>query len=188
MNIKTTIRRRLLAISTQCCLLVVAFAGLVVPSDSAAASMIMSEQSTSSARMLSAIEGGESQLGGLSVWYDVALADSNGLAGSGAKSRAVDSRPGSMSSDRAGFPLESLVFTLLPSLDFCVLGTSSNGGSTSGFSSSGSQIGHGGSFLAAILVPQMRFSVPVLNQFWRGADFLFVPPVVPDELLRPPQI
>jgi len=187
MNIKTTNRRRLLTISTQCCLLVVAFAGLVSPSDSAAAAMILSEQSMSSSQVLSAIEGGESQLGGLSVWYDVARADSNVLSSSGARSRVVGSQSSSMASNSDDFPVEWSVFNLLPNLDCCVFASSSYGGSASGFSSSGSQFGHGG-LLSAILVPQLRFSIPVLNHFWRGTDFVFVPPVVPDELLRPPQI
>ncbi len=187
MNSQSTSRRNILTSSTQCCLLVLAFSGLVAPSDSAAAAMITSEYSTNSAQMLSEIEGGHNQLGGLSVWFDVALSGSNTPGVSSASSGSAGSQLGSMFSNGLDSEEQS-VFSLLPSLDFCVFASSSSGGSSSGLSSSGSSSGHGGSFLAAILVPQTRFPVPVLNHFWRGADFLFVPPVVPDELLRPPQI
>ncbi len=186
MNSQSTIRRSLLAISTQCCLLVVVFAGLVAPSDSAAAAMMMSEQTVSSAQMLSAIEGGEGQLGGLSVWYDVALSDTS-VTSMGAGSRGAGSRAGSMSSNGEDLSEDQSILKLFPSLDL-VFAPSPATGSASGFSASGTSAGGAGSVTAAILVPQMRFPVPVLNHFRRGVDFLFVPPVVPDELLRPPQI
>ena len=188
MNCESTIRRSLLTVSTQCCLLVFAFAGLVAPSDSVAAALITSEQTVSSAQMLSTIEGGETHLGGLSVWYDVALSDSNDGGSSGARSHGAGYGSRGMSANVLDSVEDQLIFKLLPNLEFYVFALSPGAGSTSGFSSSGSSSGHGGAVLAAILIPQTRFPVPVLNHFWRGADFLFVPPVVPDELLRPPQI
>ena len=187
MKCESTIRRSLLTVSTQCCLLVVVFAGLVAPSDSAAAAMMMSEQSVSSAQMLSAIEGGGSQLGRLSVWYDVALSDASVPTSMGANSRSASSRSGGMSTNGLDLTENQSILKLLLGLDF-VLASSPATGSASGFSTSGSSGGGTSTFLAAILVPQTRFPVPVLNHFWRGVDFLFVPPVVPDELLRPPQI
>ena len=184
MNCESTIRRSLLTLSTQCCLLVVVSAGLVAPSDSVAAAMMMSEQSVSSAQMLSAIEGGGSQLGGLSVWYDVALSDSSVLTG--ASSRGISAGSGGMTASGVELTEDQSVLKLFPGLDF-VFASSPSAGSASGFGASGSSAGGASTFLAAILVPQTRFPVPVLNHFWRGVDFLFVPPVVPDELLRPPQ-
>ncbi len=183
----TVIRRSLLAISTQCCLLVVVFAGLVAPSDSAAAAMMLSDQTVSSAQMLSAIEGGDSQLGGLSVWYDVALSDANGPSASGAGSRRGNSRSSGMMASGTDLVEEDPVLSLLANLNRAFISTVSSD-SGSGLASGVSSAAQGGLSVAAILVPQMRFPVPVLNQFWRGAKFLFVPSVVPDELLRPPQI
>lgn len=186
MRLQAASRRHLFAASNLCCLVVVAFAGLVSPSSSAGAALITSEQSISSAQMLGAIEGGETQLGGLSVWYDVALSESGSFANAG--SRVVDLMSSGMD---AGSPVsseEDPVFRFLPNLNSCLFTATLGDGAASGFGASGSGAGQGSSLMVAILVPQTRFPVSVLNHFWRGADFLFVPPVVPDELLRPPQI
>ncbi len=186
MNSPSANRRRQIAISNICRLSVAVFAVLFGCLSSASAAMMTSEESTTSALVLIEIEGGGS-LGGLSVWFDIGVTDAKVPTTAGASSR-VSSR---QSDVQFGCCLDSvekqLQLTRLPNMDFCVFHSSSNTGSPSGVGSSGFGNGHGGSILTAILEPRW-FPVPVSNHFWRGADFVFVPPVVPDELLRPPQI
>ena len=187
MNSPSANRRRQIAISNICRLSVAVFAVLFGCLSSASAAMMTSEESTTSALVLSEIEGGGS-LGGLSVWFDIGLADPNVPTNTGASSRVANRQ----SDTQFGRCLDSvekqLVLTLLPNMDFCVFTSSSNAGSPSGVGSTGFGNGHGGSALTAILEPQLRLPARVSNHFWRGTDFVFVPPIVPDELLRPPQI
>ena len=188
MNPQLANRRWQLTISNICCLSVLVFAGLICGAPSASAGIFMSGESATSAQVLSLIEGGNRQRGELAVWFDIALADPMTPVSTGATSRAAASRNDGMAPGGSKPSETQLLSTVLPSMDFSVFTSSSNTGSTSGLSSSGFANGHGAFASAAILVPSMRLPAPVLNRFRRGADFVFVPPVVPDELLRPPQI
>jgi hypothetical protein len=191
MTLKPANRRFLPTTSKMCCLLVLAFAGAFCPLESANAALITSEQiaseqSMTSSQMRHTIDGSETQLGELSVWYDIGLSNSIAPAATGCSSGVSKSGSEGMFGDGSKSTEEQLMLMILPSMNFCVFVSSSNTGSTSGLSSSGFD-GHGSSFLTAILVPQTRCPVPVLNHFWQGTDLIFVPPAVPDELLRPPQ-
>ena len=188
MNPQLANRRCLLTISNTCCLSVLVFAGLICGVPSASAGIFTSGESATSAQVLSSIEGGNRQLGELAVWFDIGLADPMAPVVTGASSRAAATHNDIMVPGGSKPSETQLLLSVLPSMDFCVFTSSSNTGSTSGLSSSGFANGHGAFASAAILVPSMRLPAPVLNRFRRGADFVFVPPVVPDELLRPPQI
>ena len=119
MNSPSANRRRQIAISNICRLSVAVFAVLFGCLSSASAAMMTSEESTTSALVLSEIEGGGS-LGGLSVWFDIGLADPNVPTNTGASSRVANRQ----SDTQFGRGLDSvekqLVLTLLPNMDFCV--------------------------------------------------------------------
>ena len=182
-------RRRLLTISNLCCLLVSVFVGLVCPLNSASAAMITSGQSMTSGQVLVAIEGSQTQLGALTAWFDIGLSDPYAPTETGFSSRAVKSFSGDVRAGVSSLDRNPLVVMALPNMEWCVFAISSlDTGSSSALSSNGFTSGHGNSIVAAILVPQTRFPVPVLNHFWRGTEFVSIPPVFPDDLLRPPQI
>jgi hypothetical protein len=176
------------SISKVCWLSVLAFAGMVCSSQVARAEMIVSEQLVTSVQVRTVLEPGGGQLGNLSVWFDIGISEPFPGGSTGASSRQLKSQSGGFDAGGSNAAEKQLGLILLPSMDFCVLPLSLSSGSTSGLSSSGFAGGSGGSFPIAILVSQMRCPAPVLNHFWQGADFIFVPSVFPDELLRPPQI
>ena len=64
-----------------------------------------------------------------------------------------------------------------------LLNTKSEAGFLNGLS-----LDEGNSIEEAIPGPRIPLHAPELNPVWRGAEYVFVPPAVPDDLLRPPQI
>jgi hypothetical protein len=181
------------------------FAGFVCSFEPVGAAMITSERPVTSVEVLGTIELGtietsqgdgsqrqfssSTQFGALTSWFDIGLSDPNSPFMSGFSSQSTSSRSDGGVASVSSASKSSLLISPFSNQENGVFAISSaNTGASSGLSSNGLISVRANSVVAAILVPQTRFPIPVLNRFWQGAGFEFVPPSVPDELLRPPQV
>jgi hypothetical protein len=176
-----------LTISRFCCVLVTAFAGLVCIQDSASGGMMTSVDSVTSVQVAFVIDGSETQPGGFSTWFENSIfgPDSALMASVSRIENTHSDHVYSGSSRSVANPKE---FNKWLMKEWGVLAIGSlNTKSEAGFRN-GLTVDEGNSIEEAIPGPRVPLHVPELNPVWRGTEYVFVPPAVPDDLLRPPQI